>query len=342
MSVNLISIDWRSVSIKAVDRDVILECDKTNHENLKNMRSVRSTMSSFWSGDRLIGGLNRTIWQSGELFVRSYNGGGVLEGLLIIGDPIERHDFCELYSRELLRNLDDGRDFFFSFCFNEYVVSSMAGTRKIKGMILKPIDDLVTSAYDCVLALLVNGVEKSDSDGSSSESSKYSDPDFPSEAYQAADKETLSTCPQIPVQVLSEKYSKPVSSIAYFDTGTHTTMMNPKVLPLNAWKKSVYHFLATDGQTFITNLVSKNKVGIRIFPTCTLWVRVIGTPLPDKDVLIGWDIYSQAKFLRIEVHYARIYSSIRSQYALCLPPTRILHIRTDWLKVPVYLRFVFI
>ncbi|KAK2652735.1 hypothetical protein Ddye_012591 [Dipteronia dyeriana] len=100
-------------------------------------------------------------------------------------------------------------------------------------------------------------------------------------------------------QVLSEKYSKLVSVIAYFDIGAHTTMMNPKVLPPNTWKKSVHHFLAADGHTFITNLVSKNKVGSRIFPSCTLWVRVIGTPLPDKDVLIGWEVYSQDKFLRI-------------------------------------------
>ncbi|KAK2660157.1 hypothetical protein Ddye_006690 [Dipteronia dyeriana] len=126
-----------------------------------------------------------------------------------------------------------------------------------------------------------------------------SDHDFPSEAYQVADKDNLSTSPQIPVQVLSEKYSKHVYVIAYFDTGAHTTMKNPKVLPPNTWKESVHHFLAVDGQTFITNLVSKNKVGIQIFPSCTLWVRVIGTSLPDKDVLIGWDVYSQAKFLRV-------------------------------------------
>ncbi|KAK2657902.1 hypothetical protein Ddye_010954 [Dipteronia dyeriana] len=34
-----------------------------------------------------------------------------------------------------------------------------------------------------------------------------------------------------------------------------------------------------------------------------------------------------------EVHYAKNYSSLESQYALCLPLRMIMHNRTDWLKV---------
>ncbi|KAK2665064.1 hypothetical protein Ddye_003638 [Dipteronia dyeriana] len=89
------------------------------------------------------------------------------------------------------------------------------------------------------------------------------------------------------VQILVEKYSKPISAIAYFDTGTHSTMMNPRVLPPDAWREKDNEFLATDGQIFTTNLVSKHKIGIQFFPTCTLWTHVIGTHLPDKDILIG-------------------------------------------------------
>ncbi|KAK2642109.1 hypothetical protein Ddye_023872 [Dipteronia dyeriana] len=84
-----------------------------------------------------------------------------------------------------------------------------------------------------------------------------------------------------------KKYSKPVPTIAYFDTSAHTTMMNPRVLPPEAWKEKSNEFLTVDDQIFITNLVYKKKIGIQFFPSYTLWTHVIGTPFPDKDILIG-------------------------------------------------------
>ncbi|KAK2645715.1 hypothetical protein Ddye_020910 [Dipteronia dyeriana] len=106
------------------------------------------------------------------------------------------------------------------------------------------------------------------------------------ESYQAPRTEPQSG-PQVPIQILSEKYSKLVNAIVYFDTDSHNTMMNPKLLPAKAWKSYVCYFKAADGQIFTINLVSKNKIDIKIFPSYTLWVRVIGIPLPDKDILIA-------------------------------------------------------
>ena len=76
-------------------------------------------------------------------------------------------------------------------------------------------------------------------------------------------------------------------------------MMNPKILPPAAWKPSTHYFKAADGKVFTTNLISAKKIGIKIFPSYTIWVHVIGTPLPDKDILIGWDVYCQCKSLRL-------------------------------------------
>ncbi|KAK1556952.1 hypothetical protein Q3G72_015133 [Acer saccharum] len=53
--------------------------------------------------------------------------------------------------------------------------------------------------------------------------------------------------PQANIQILESKYSKPVTVIAYFDTGAHTSMMNPKILPAHAWTPHVQHFQAADG-----------------------------------------------------------------------------------------------
>ncbi|KAK0608919.1 hypothetical protein LWI29_037991 [Acer saccharum] len=105
--------------------------------------------------------------------------------------------------------------------------------------------------------------------------------------------------PQAPVRILPDKYSKPVDVIAYFNTSSHTTMKNPKVLPPEFWKSQVQHFRAADGNVFSTNLISRKKIGIQFFPFFTLWVQVIGTPLPDKDILLGWDVFYQSKSLRI-------------------------------------------
>ncbi|KAK2640780.1 hypothetical protein Ddye_022543 [Dipteronia dyeriana] len=105
-------------------------------------------------------------------------------------------------------------------------------------------------------------IQESDDSGLSSESSDYSEPDLPSEAYQATSGSNLSLGPQVQVQILVEKYSRPISDIVYFDTGAHSTMINPRVLPPEVWKKKDNGFLAADGQIFTTNLVSKQKIGI--------------------------------------------------------------------------------
>ncbi|KAK0585709.1 hypothetical protein LWI29_032859 [Acer saccharum] len=105
--------------------------------------------------------------------------------------------------------------------------------------------------------------------------------------------------PHAPVRIRPDKYSNPVDVIAYFDTGSQNTMMNPTILPPKYWKSQEHHFRAANGKVFATHLISKKKIGIQFFPSFTLWVHVLGTPLPDKDILLGWDIFCQCKSLRI-------------------------------------------
>ncbi|KAK3204837.1 hypothetical protein Dsin_018883 [Dipteronia sinensis] len=72
------------------------------------------------------------------------------------------------------------------------------------------------------------------SDSSDEDSTGYnSSPTYSS--YQAVSTEFASG-PQVPIQILLEKFSKPIDVIAYFDTGSHTTMMNPNILPPDSWK----------------------------------------------------------------------------------------------------------
>ncbi|KAI9194520.1 hypothetical protein LWI28_006756 [Acer negundo] len=137
-----------------------------------------------------------------------------------------------------------------------------------------------------------------DSDSASSSDTLEFSNSFILDSYQAIRVDS-SSGPHVSIQILSEKFSKPVDAIAYIDTGSHTTMMNPNVLPPTAWKSHFRYLKAVDGQIFTTHLIFKNKIGIKLFPSYTYWTRVIGTPLHDKDILIGWDVYCQCKSLWI-------------------------------------------
>ncbi|KAK0578173.1 hypothetical protein LWI29_006260 [Acer saccharum] len=135
-------------------------------------------------------------------------------------------------------------------------------------------------------------------DVSDSEYSGSSDYSSVPESYQA-NPLVSHFGPQAPVWIGPDKYSKPVDVIAYFDTGSHNTMMTPTVLPPEYWKSQEHHFRAADGKVFSTHLISRKKIGIQFFPSFTLWVHVLGTHLPDKDILLGWDVFCQCKSLRI-------------------------------------------
>ncbi|KAK0590062.1 hypothetical protein LWI29_022263 [Acer saccharum] len=144
-------------------------------------------------------------------------------------------------------------------------------------------------------------------DISDSESSGSSDYSSVPEAYQAIPL-VPQFGPHAPVWIRPDKYSNPVDVIAYLDTGSHNTMMNPTILPPEYWKSQEHHFRAADGKVFATHLISKKKIGIQFFPSFTLWVHVLGTPLPDKDILLSWDVFCQCKSLRIlpsEIRYKK-------------------------------------
>ncbi|RDX86620.1 hypothetical protein CR513_32030, partial [Mucuna pruriens] len=105
--------------------------------------------------------------------------------------------------------------------------------------------------------------------------------------------------PGIEIQLLPSKYQRPIKAIAYMDTGAQKTMMNPDILPKEAWKKEYSYFVAADGEIFRTDLITVNTIGICFFPNCIVWSRVIGTKLPDRDILIGMDVFSNAAKLQI-------------------------------------------
>ncbi|XP_048228318.1 uncharacterized protein LOC125369583 [Ricinus communis] len=71
------------------------------------------------------------------------------------------------------------------------------------------------------------------------------------------------------------------------------------VLPSEYWKPHDQFFRAANGQTFKTTLITRQKIGIQFFPDCIVWTHIIGSDLPNKDILIGFDVYHQAQKLQI-------------------------------------------
>ena len=77
-------------------------------------------------------------------------------------------------------------------------------------------------------------------------------------------------------------------------------MLNPSILPSHFWEKHKEYFIkAVNGELFQTNLIIKRPVGIQFFPNDVLWIKIVGSNIPNKDLLIGFDIFHLIKNLHI-------------------------------------------
>ncbi|KAH9698093.1 hypothetical protein KPL71_023880 [Citrus sinensis] len=95
--------------------------------------------------------------------------------------------------------------------------------------------------------------------------------------------------PSVKISVIPSKFHKPVSVISFLDTGAQRSMLNPKILPPDYWDNHTEYFRAANGKVFETSLITKKPIGIQFFPNCIIWQKIVGSDLPDKDLLIGFD-----------------------------------------------------
>ncbi|KAH9763316.1 hypothetical protein KPL70_001124 [Citrus sinensis] len=111
--------------------------------------------------------------------------------------------------------------------------------------------------------------------------------------------DTTIPIPSIKLHILPSKFQRPIPTIGLLDTGSQRSMLNPDILPSQYWQHSEEIFKAVNGKFFTTQLITKKSIGIQIFPNCVIWTKVIGSHLPNKDILLGFDIIHQIKHLQI-------------------------------------------
>ncbi|KAH9782950.1 hypothetical protein KPL71_009129 [Citrus sinensis] len=116
---------------------------------------------------------------------------------------------------------------------------------------------------------------------------------------QSLSLDTTVPIPSIKLQILPSKFQRSIPAIGLIDTGAQRSMLNPHILPSEYWTQSEEHFKAVNGKLFTTSLITKKPIGIQIFPNYVIWTKVIGSTLPNKDILLGFDILHQTKHLQI-------------------------------------------
>ncbi|KAH9680015.1 hypothetical protein KPL71_026374 [Citrus sinensis] len=144
--------------------------------------------------------------------------------------------------------------------------------------------------------------------------------------------------PSLEMSILLSKFHKPVPVIGFIDTGADTSMIDPSVLPSDYWEHHSKLFRAVNGETFETTLITKKPIGIQFFPNCIIWKKIVASKLPDKDLLIGFDILHLAKNLFLTssgVRYKQMflpYTDTLRLYTLSETPSPYSHISQNFLE----------
>ncbi|KAL5569654.1 hypothetical protein UlMin_026229 [Ulmus minor] len=128
--------------------------------------------------------------------------------------------------------------------------------------------------------------------------SDYSDPDNQESFYKITAINSVQPVSIVKMQVIPSKYSLLIKVAAFFDTGASFTIMNPDILPKEFWRKKKQYFHTTDINIFCTELISK-PIKLQFFPGCTIIHQILGSKLLGKDLIIGFDVYTKKKGLRI-------------------------------------------
>ncbi|GJY69753.1 putative zinc finger, CCHC-type containing protein [Tanacetum coccineum] len=124
--------------------------------------------------------------------------------------------------------------------------------------------------------------------------------------------------PLAKVHLLTDAYAKPIPVIAFFDTGSSVSILNPNILPDHYWKPHHQNFMAANGEKFVIDKISV-PINIRLFPKCVIKRRLLGSSSHGKDLLIGFDILHKLPNLRWSgegLHYRSFFNPWTAMHRL--------------------------
>ncbi|GJS01528.1 putative reverse transcriptase domain, viral movement protein [Tanacetum coccineum] len=110
----------------------------------------------------------------------------------------------------------------------------------------------------------------------------------------------------------------PIPVIAFFDTGSSVSILNPNILPDHYWKPHHHNFMAANGEKFVIDKISV-PINIRLFSKCVIKRRLLGSSSHGKDLLIGFDILRKLPNLRWSgegLHYRSFFNPWTAMHRL--------------------------
>ncbi|GJZ84071.1 zinc finger, CCHC-type, viral movement protein [Tanacetum coccineum] len=118
--------------------------------------------------------------------------------------------------------------------------------------------------------------------------------------------------------LLMDAYAKPIPVIAFFDTGSSVSILNPNILPDHYWKPHHQNFIAANGKKFVIDNISV-PINILLFSKCVIKRRLLGSSSHGKDLLIGFDILHKLPNLRWSgegLHYKSFFNPWTAMHRL--------------------------
>ncbi|GJS01535.1 hypothetical protein Tco_0318043 [Tanacetum coccineum] len=106
-----------------------------------------------------------------------------------------------------------------------------------------------------------------------------------------------SPLPLAKIHLLTDAYAKYILVIAFFDTGSSVSILNPNILLDHYWKPYHQNFMAANGEKFVIDKISV-PINIQLFPKCIIKRRLLGSSSHGKELLVGFDILHKLPNLR--------------------------------------------
>ena len=104
--------------------------------------------------------------------------------------------------------------------------------------------------------------------------------------------------PLAPLKIFVDGLPDPIKVTAFFDTSASQTIANPLILSSSMWKEQKTFFKTADESIFSTDFISKPVI-IQFFPSCTVHQQILGSPLPQKDLVVGFDLITSKTGLKL-------------------------------------------